>query len=197
MSADTALVVFTPSGRRGHVPRGTTVLDAARALGVDLDSVCGGCGICGRCQVEVSEGEHAKHGITSTPSSLSPVSEAERAYAAERELASGRRLGCTAHVLDDLVLDVPPESQVYRQVVRKEAEARAIELDPVVRLYYVEVDRPDLATPASDLTRLREALGREWVSRTDLRSPCRAEPPGSPSGGRAPDHSHRTSAASA
>lgn len=38
------LVVFTPSGKRGHFPVGTPVLQAARQLGVDLDSVCGGAG---------------------------------------------------------------------------------------------------------------------------------------------------------
>jgi uncharacterized 2Fe-2S/4Fe-4S cluster protein (DUF4445 family) len=156
------LVVFTPSGRRGRVERGTTVLDAARRLGVDLDSVCGGRGICGRCQVEVSAGEHAKHGITSAESHLSQVDDVERAYGADRGLAAGRRLGCTAQVVGDVVLDVPPESQLYRQVVRKEAEARTIELDPVVRLHYVEVAEPELASPASDLTRLRQALAREW-----------------------------------
>jgi uncharacterized 2Fe-2S/4Fe-4S cluster protein (DUF4445 family) len=162
VSTEGPLVVFTPSGRRGRVERGTTVLDAARRLGVDLDSVCGGRGICGRCQVEVSEGEHAKHGIVSAGSHLSAVDEVERAYDAERGLASGRRLGCTAQVVGDVVVDVPPESQLYRQVVRKEADARTIELDPVVRLYYVEVAEPELASPAGDLTRLREALAREW-----------------------------------
>ena len=60
-----ALIVFTPSGRRGRFPLGTPVLKAARSLGVDIDSVCGGRGICGRCQILVSEGEFAKHGITS------------------------------------------------------------------------------------------------------------------------------------
>ena len=157
-----ALVVFTPSGRRGRVERGTTVLDAARRLGVDLDSVCGGRGICGRCQVEVSEGEHAKHGIVSAAAHLSPVAEVERAYAAERGLADGRRLGCTALVQGDVVVDVPPESQVYRQVVRKEADERPIEIDPVVRLHYVKVAEPELASPSGDLRRLREALTREW-----------------------------------
>jgi len=156
------LVVFAPSGRRGRFAAGTSVLDAARRLGVDIDSVCGGRGICGRCQVEVSEGEHAKHGITSAASHLTPLSEVERAYAAERGLGAGRRLGCTACVLGELVIDVPPESQVHRQVVRKEADAHPIEIDPVVRLHYVEVDEPDLASPTSDLGRLREALEREW-----------------------------------
>ena len=60
-----ALVIFTPSGRRGRFAEGTTVLDAARSLGVDIDSVCGGRGLCGRCQVVPSFGSFAKHGITS------------------------------------------------------------------------------------------------------------------------------------
>ena len=107
-----ALVVFTPSGRRGKFAPGTTVLDAARRLGVDLDSVCGGRGICGRCQVEVSAGEHAKHGIVSAADHLSPAGELERRYASDRGLAERRRLGCTATVTGDLVIDVPPESQL-------------------------------------------------------------------------------------
>jgi uncharacterized 2Fe-2S/4Fe-4S cluster protein (DUF4445 family) len=162
MTSSDHLVVFTPSGRRSRFAAGSTVLDAARRLGVDLDSVCGGRGICGRCQVEVSEGEHAKHGITSSAGHLSPLGAVEQAYAAERGLETGRRLGCMAHVTGDVVVDVPPESQVYRQVVRKEADAHPIEIDPVVRLYLVEVEQPDLASPQSDLTRLRQALEREW-----------------------------------
>ena len=138
------------------------MLDAARSLGVDLDSVCGGRGICGRCQVAVDEGEHAKHGITSTASHLSDVSDVERTYEADRGLADDRRLGCVARVEGDLVVDVPPESQVYRQVVRKEADAHPIEIDPVVRLYYVEVEEPRLESPSSDARRLRDALAREW-----------------------------------
>jgi uncharacterized 2Fe-2S/4Fe-4S cluster protein (DUF4445 family) len=161
------LVVFMPSGRRGRVAAGTTVLDAARRLGVDLDSVCGGRGICGRCQVEVAEGAHAKHGISSSATHLSSAGAVERAYADDRGLARGRRLGCAAAVTGDVVIDVPPESQVYRQVVRKDADAHPIEVDPVVRLYVVDVEPPDLASPTSDLTRLRQALAREWAL-TDL-----------------------------
>ena len=73
----------------------------------------------------------------------------EQAYAADRGLAAGRRLGCTALVAEDVVIDVPPESQVYRQVVRKEADARSIAVDPVVRLYFVEVEEPELASPGA------------------------------------------------
>ena len=58
-----SLIVFMPSGRRGRFPIGTPVLQAGRSLGVDIDSVCGGRGICGRCQVEISEGHFAKLGL--------------------------------------------------------------------------------------------------------------------------------------
>ena len=62
-------VIFTPSGRRGEVEVGTTVLEAARHLGVDIDSVCGGRGLCGRCQVTL--GASAAVGIPATEDRLS------------------------------------------------------------------------------------------------------------------------------
>ena len=168
MRAEESLVVFTPSGRRGRFPVGTTVLQAARALGVDLDSVCGGRGICGRCQIVQSIGAFAKHGIDSDPGHLSPFSEVEGHYANETPLAEGRRLGCSTAVLGDVVIDVPPESQVHRQVVRKRVEVHDIEMNPAVHLRYVEVQEPDMHDPASDLRRLKEALEFEWrLSRLD------------------------------
>ena len=57
-------IIFMPSGKRGHFDPGTTILQASRSLGVELDSVCGGRAICGRCQIQPTEGEFAKHGIT-------------------------------------------------------------------------------------------------------------------------------------
>jgi uncharacterized 2Fe-2S/4Fe-4S cluster protein (DUF4445 family) len=161
MSGD-PLVVFMPSGKRGHFAIGTPLLQAARSLGVDLDSVCGGRGLCGRCQILVAQGEFAKHGVTSSALSLSPFSETEARYARRQPLADGRRLSCAARVAADVVIDVPESSQVHRQVVRKDAEVRAIELDPVVRLHYVEVKPPDMHDPSGDLRRLYEALELEW-----------------------------------
>jgi uncharacterized 2Fe-2S/4Fe-4S cluster protein (DUF4445 family) len=161
MTAD-PLVIFTPSGRRGRFEAGTTVLDAARRLGVDIDSVCGGRGICGRCQVEQSVGEFAKHGITSAPDHLTPFGPIEVDYRQVKGLAAGRRLSCVAHIRGDVVIDVPPESQVYRQVVRKGLDIRDFHLDPVVRLHYIEVEPPQLASPSGDLYRLQVALEKEW-----------------------------------
>lgn len=164
---DDVLVVFTPSGKRGRVAQGTTVLQAARDLGVDLDSVCGGRAICGRCQVTLSEGAFPKHGIESRADHLSGLGDNEIAYDEAEGLAEGRRLGCSARLLNDAVIDVPPESQVHRQVVRKRTEVHDLSVNPLVRLHVVEVSEPSMHEPVSDLRRVLEELEFEW-GLTDL-----------------------------
>ena len=161
MSSD-PLVIFTPSGKRGRFPVGTPVLTAARQLGVDLDSVCGGRGICSKCQITPSYGEFSKHGVTVAQDALSAWNKVEQRYKDKRGLIEGRRLGCQACVQGDVVIDVPPESQVHKQVVRKAASARAITMDPATRLYFVEVDQPDMHEPTGDLERLARALKAQW-----------------------------------
>jgi len=149
-------IVFLPSGRRHKVPVGTSILDAARGAGIDLDSVCGGRGICGRCQVGVG----ASTGDDEL--GLSERGSSELTYRGRRPLAAHRRLGCIARVTSDVVIDVPPESQVHRQVIRKRPELPNITIDPVVRLYYIEVDEPTIADPSGEQERLEEGLERDW-----------------------------------
>ncbi len=151
-------VVFEPSGRRGVVPTGTTVLDAARRLGVDLDSVCGGRGICGRCQVE----QGSAPAIPATAAAFSPPGTTELDYRGRRPLVAGRRLGCAVTIEGDVVVDVPAESQVHRQVVRKRPEVSDFPIDPVIRLHYVVVPPPSLVDAASDLRRVANALEADW-----------------------------------
>ena len=156
-------VLFMPSGRRGFFPRGTPLLDAARTLGVDIDSVCGGRGLCGRCQISCVTGSFAKHQIESDVDHLSPFSATEEKFEERKgPLKSGRRLSCHTTLLDDAVIDVPAESQVHRQIVRKEMESRDIRLDTATRLYYVQIDKPSLEDPRGEVQFLFEALEREW-----------------------------------
>ena len=156
------LVIFTPSGKRGRFEKGTPILTAARQLGVDLDSVCGGRGICSKCQITPGYGEFSKHGVTVSEGALSDWNSVEQRYKDKRGLIEGRRLGCQATVQGDIVIDVPPESQVHKQVVRKRAEVLDITLNPSTRLYYVEVEEPDMHNPSGDLERLVAALETQW-----------------------------------
>ncbi|MEM7084026.1 MAG: ASKHA domain-containing protein [Pseudomonadota bacterium] len=158
-----------PSGKRGDFETGTAVLDAARKLGVDIDSVCGGRALCGRCQVQCMSGDFPKHGIRSSADHLSDMSNSERHYGPKgrRKLPDDRRLSCQALITGDVVIDVPSTSQVHRQLVRKSADSRDIVLDTAVRLHYVRVAEADMHEPKGDFQRLCEALESEW-GLTDL-----------------------------
>jgi len=158
-----ALIVFTPSGKRGRFPIGTPVLQAARQLGVDIDSVCGGRGICGRCKVLLSEGEFAKLAIRSKAEHLSPFSEPEERFARrDAGLSPGQRLSCHTRLLGDVLIDVPASSQLHRQVVRKTYQSHDLDVNPLVHLHYIEVDEPRLDQPSGDLQRTLAALAAQW-----------------------------------
>ena len=155
---DHARIVFTPSGRQADVSVGTSILDAARALGADLDTICGGRGICGRCQIQLGSSKT----IALDASRISDPNLVELNYHGARPLREGNRLGCQTQILGDVVIAVPPESQIHRQVVRKRAEVPNIDVEPVVRLFYVEVSDPVLGDAGSDQRRLLTALHDQW-----------------------------------
>jgi len=156
------LVLFMPSGKRGRFPVGTPVLDAARQLGVYVESVCGGRATCGRCQIEVQEGNFAKHKIVSSNDHISPKGPKEERYERVRGLPEGRRLSCSAMIMGDLVIDVPQDTVINAQVVRKAATDRVIERNAAVQLCYVELEEPDMHKPLGDLDRLKVALEKDW-----------------------------------
>lgn len=135
---------------------GATLLDAARELGVDLDSVCGGRGLCGRCQVVPSFGSFAKWAIESADSNLSEWTATEEDYRGKRPLVDGQRLGCAVRISGDVVIDVPPESQIHRQVIRKDLNLGEVSIDPVYSAHYVELSDID----GSD--RVSTALSEQW-----------------------------------
>ncbi|MEM9678342.1 MAG: ASKHA domain-containing protein, partial [Pseudomonadota bacterium] len=160
---DTPLVIFTPSGKRGHFPIGTPVLEAARELGVYVESVCGGRGICGRCQVAPEFGHFAKHGIESKPDAVSEWSPKEARYTEKRgDLKDGRRLSCSTTVQGPLVVDIPSDTVVNQQTIRKAADTRVIERNPAIQMCYVEVEEPDMHKPLGDLDRLKAKLHEDW-----------------------------------
>ena len=154
-------IVFTPSGLDGTVEAGTTVLDAARKLGADIDSVCGGRGICGRCQITPSFGSFPKWGIDAVQSSLTERSEGEIKYKGKRALVEGNRLGCMAKVCGDIVIDVPAMSQVHRQIVRKDLDLGVIVVDPTFSLYYVAVAPSELGGDVTASQIIRDAIAQQ------------------------------------
>jgi uncharacterized 2Fe-2S/4Fe-4S cluster protein (DUF4445 family) len=151
-------VIFQPSGRRGGIPEGTTVLEAARMLGVGIEALCSGQKSCGKCLVRLETGRFERYGIASGPGHLSPFTAEEAPFIGERERQEGYRLACAASVLGDLLLFVPETSRTGAQVVRKEAGLRETDLNPAVRLFTVTLAPPGLTDARGDYERLAEAL---------------------------------------
>lgn len=161
MDDNMAMVIFQPSGRRGEVQKGTTIIEASRLLGVDIEALCGEKKVCGKCVVRIEEGHFEKYNVTSSMSHVSPWQEEEEKYINEERREKGFRLGCVAKVEDDILVFVPEESRAGKQVVSKAARDIHIDFDPAVKVYYVEVDPPTFHEPTGDFERVCRGLERE------------------------------------
>jgi len=162
MSEDKAMVIFQPSGRRGEVPKGTTIIEASRLLGVDIEALCGEKKVCGKCVVRIEDGHFEKYGIQSNMTHVSPWQEEEGKFVNAERREKGFRLGCVATVQDDILVFVPEESRAGKQVVSKAARDIFIEHNPAIKLYYVKVDPPSFEEPTGDFERICRGIERDY-----------------------------------
>src|SRR5512134_2179223 len=159
-------LILQPSGSRGQAEEGQSVRSAAHALGVEIESICAENATCGKCMVLVEEGRFEKYNIDSKRENLSPLGTEERAYLMRRpKLLKDKgweigqvRLSCQCKILGDVLINVPEESRGNKQIVRKSARERAIEIKPSIRKYYVALTPPNLERPLADWERLAREL---------------------------------------
>lgn len=155
-------IVFQPSGRRGRVPAGTTILAAAQGMGVGIEAVCGGKGVCGKCRVIIEEGRFEKLGLVSGKAHVSGLSAVEEKFLSPEELARGYRLACLAQVRESLVVTVPEESRTAKQVILEQGRERSYRLAPAVKQYSLVLPPASLADARDDRQRLLEALEERY-----------------------------------
>jgi len=159
-------IILQPSGRRGQVEEGTSVRTAARELGVEIESICAENATCGKCIVLIEEGRFEKYNIDSKQEHLSPIGTAERTYLERRpKLLKDKgweigqvRLSCQCKIMGDVLINVPEESRGNKQIVRKSASNRAIEIKPAIHKYLVSMSPPTLERPIADWERLAKGL---------------------------------------
>jgi uncharacterized 2Fe-2S/4Fe-4S cluster protein (DUF4445 family) len=159
-------IILQPSGSRGQVEEGQSIRSAARELGVEIESICAENATCGKCMVLIEEGRFEKYNINSRRSNVSPISTEEAAYFARRpKLLKDKgwevgqvRLSCQCKILGDVLINVPEESRGNKQIVRKSASNREIEIKPSVRKYLVTMSPPNLERPIADWERLAKGL---------------------------------------
>lgn len=162
MHNKTATVIFQPVGRRGSVPLGSTIVEASRLLGVDIESPCGDHQVCGKCRVRIESGVFEKFGISSGPEHVSPLQTSEMELLEASEIEEGDRLGCVATVLGDLLIYVPESSRGAKQVVSKAAGDIDIALDPAVRHYHLQVPEPTMEDGLADYERVCRCLQEKY-----------------------------------
>ncbi len=154
----TAWVIFQPSGRRGRVPVGISIVEASRRLGVDIEAPCGEKQICGKCKIRIEQGSFQKPTIESRYSNAGPWQSGEEKYISAQEKAQGYRMGCVATVEGDLLIFVPEAARAGKQVVSKAPRPLEIAMNPAVKQYTVELTSPSLEDPEGDFERLCAAL---------------------------------------
>ena len=157
-----AKLIFQPSGRRGEVDKGVTIIEASRLLGADIEALCGEKKKCGKCKIRIEEGFFEKFGIQSGMAHTTSWLEEEEKFINVQEKNAGYRLGCVAKVEGDLLIFVPEESRAGKQVVSKKARDIHIEHNPVVKIYYVEVDPPTFEEPTGDFERICRELEKQY-----------------------------------
>ncbi len=162
MEPHTAMVIFQPSGRRGRVPVGVTLVEASRLLGVDIEAPCGEHQICGKCKVRIEKGVFEKFAINSKPDNAGHFQAAEDKILGMEEKKEGYRLGCIATVQGDLLIYVPESSRAGKQVVSKAARKIEIALNPGVKQYIVKVGAPSLEEGRADFERVCSVLEKEY-----------------------------------
>lgn len=145
-------VVFQPYGKRKKFPSGTTVMEAAKTLGIDISSLCGGRGTCGKCKVKVQKGIEG----------LNRLTEEESKHLSEEELNAAIRLACQAQLTVPSIILVPERSRVGKQRLQTEGLDVPVTPNPLVKKYFVRMPRPTLHDPKSDEDRLFDLLNERY-----------------------------------
>lgn len=153
-------IVFQPSGRMGSIGHGKTVMEASRQMGIGIEGICGEKATCGKCKVRIEDGFYEKYDIESRRESLSPIGDTEKKLLTPKQQADSYRLACQARIYGDVVLFVPEESRIGKQVVRKAAGEIATELRPAIKKYYVEMSPATLRDATGDWERLQAELNK-------------------------------------
>jgi len=154
-------VIFTPSGIRAKAQEGQTVYDVALDAGVDIQSICGGKGLCKRCQCEIDTGKHAKFKLDVTSESIGKLTPTEKKAIHDGELSEARRLACRAKIKGDLVVEIPSDAREAESSIQKKSTPIDVSLNPAVKLFMVQLPVPTLEDNPCDGNALIAGLKSE------------------------------------
>ena len=158
-SADgVALVTYQPDGKHGQVPKGTTVMEAAQGMGVEISTICGGKKACGKCRVLTNPSDGG----------MSPITEEERKILSQDELGRGVRLACAVRIMGDTTIIVPESSRRGRQRLQTDGIDTPVDPDPMIKKITLKLTKPTINSQKSDEAILISALKKHH----GIKNPC-------------------------
>jgi len=143
-------VVFNPLNTVVSVSPGTNLLSALRLAGVQIESICGGKGECGKCRVIIESGDFKEKRLT----------QKNHIRAEERE--RGYRLACEIFISGKMEVTIPIESRIERPQILcgLSGECDCGGMDPSVRLYPLEIRSNPALPHAGTSIRLADYTGK-------------------------------------
>ena len=154
----THTIIFTPSGKRATAETGASIFDVALEAGVDIQSICGGKGLCKRCQIEIDPGKHAKFNIEVLAENASKLSPTEKKAIHDGELSETRRLSCRTKVQGDLVVNIPADARETESSIQKKSTVFETPLNPSIKLHMLKLPVPTLEDNPCDSEMLSAML---------------------------------------
>ncbi|MBN1918239.1 MAG: DUF4445 domain-containing protein [Verrucomicrobia bacterium] len=139
------IVIFEPSGRRIECKPGANLLEMCWEHHIPIESLCGGNGACGRCAVQVTEGDV-------------PVTAEQRIHFDDDRLARGWRLACQTRVEHDLRVNAPAPAGTLKSHIVTNGEVFKVHLAPAVHKHFLKLNDATLHEPLSDSERIKRAL---------------------------------------
>ena len=128
-----------------------TVLEALREdYNIPLDAACGGKGTCGKCKVQVLEGE------------MNHIGDDEKKFLTDGEIEKGFRLACKITPSDEIHLSLDHISQSVQ--ILESHNGYTGELNPLVNKKYIQMKKPDLSDQSDDMARILKAINKEKAS---------------------------------
>lgn len=149
-------ITIEPYGIKVEAKKGATLYQVLRKTHIDITSICGGFGLCGKCRVIIVKGHK----------SLSKVIENEKRFLTDEDFLNGYRLACQAKIIgdEDIVVLVPPESRakVGERKAVVEGYMRPVTLRPAIKKIKAVLAPSTLHDQRADFERLLDYLRNEY-----------------------------------
>ena len=145
-------ITFLPDKKNIEVNKATTALEALERAGINIDTPCGGKGICGKCKILINEGI-----TTATP--------IEEELLSEEEIKKGFRLACQAKLFQDSIIEVPSEIRLdFKRVFSSNLKGdihrtkNNFSLNSNLKKVSLDLGKPSLDDQRSDWERIKDRL---------------------------------------